>query len=110
MIDMNKRYQTRDGRPVRLLCVDADGYPVVGLVNNHEIYRWTDEGWPAPKWRSPGNGLIEVKTKREGWINIYKNDSSNLPYVCSGAVFISREQADRDACDRIACVKIEWEE
>lgn len=33
MIDMSKRYRTRDGRCVRILCVDArSGYRVVGLV------------------------------------------------------------------------------
>lgn len=33
MISMDKKYKTRDGRPVRLLCVDrAGGHPVVALV------------------------------------------------------------------------------
>jgi len=35
MISMDKKYRTRDGRPVRVLCVDRKGpQPVVALVTN----------------------------------------------------------------------------
>lgn len=48
MVDINKKYQTRDGMSVRLLTMDAKGtYPVVGLVDvgNAEYARhWTEEG------------------------------------------------------------------
>lgn len=48
-IEMNKQYQTRDGRAVRLLCVDGPGdFPVVGIINpegdEHIINCWTWEG------------------------------------------------------------------
>lgn len=34
-IDPNKRYQTRGGQPVRILCVDAPGdYPVIGYIDD----------------------------------------------------------------------------
>lgn len=55
MIDMNKKYTTREGHPVRLLCVDqqASGdqkliYCVVGLVmrNGEErLQQWTYDGF-----------------------------------------------------------------
>ena len=33
MIDINKTYRTRNGRPVRILCTDRAGdFPVVALV------------------------------------------------------------------------------
>lgn len=48
MVDINKKYQTRDGMPVRLLAMDAKGtYPVIGLVDvgNAEYSRqWTEDG------------------------------------------------------------------
>ena len=45
MITMDKQYQTRDGRPVRLLCVDGptSTHPVIGIYNN-KIECWTEHG------------------------------------------------------------------
>ena len=42
MISMDKKYQTRDGDTVRLLCTDRDNevYPVVAIVRgNVELYK-----------------------------------------------------------------------
>ena len=48
MIDLNKKYTTRDGFSVRIVATDAKGaYPIVGLVDmeNAEYSRqWTAEG------------------------------------------------------------------
>ena len=44
MISMDKKYKTRAGQEVRLLCVDGPGeYPVVGIVGNW-LATWTSEG------------------------------------------------------------------
>lgn len=49
-IEMGKRYQTRDGRPVRLLCTDKKGeFPVVGVVpyddgGAEDMEEWTSTG------------------------------------------------------------------
>ncbi len=51
-IEMGKKYRTRGGLPVRLLCVDADNHsPVVGLVfhkiirdHNEWLYSWDQYG------------------------------------------------------------------
>lgn len=44
MIDMSKKYQTRDGTVARILCTDADGErPVVGMIDGC-IYRWRPDG------------------------------------------------------------------
>ena len=51
-VSMDKKYQTRDGRPVRLLCIDAvsSNYPVIALVPNshsrdeHDASCFTPEG------------------------------------------------------------------
>lgn len=44
-IELGKRYRTRSGDPVRLLCVDGPSthYPVIGLVG-HELKTWTGDG------------------------------------------------------------------
>jgi hypothetical protein len=43
-IEMGKKYRTRDGQDVRILCVDAPGSrPVISLVDNN-LCRWTEDG------------------------------------------------------------------
>lgn len=47
MIDMNKTYTTRDGCPVRLLCVDGPDtdYPVIGIIKGDSLLcQWTGVG------------------------------------------------------------------
>ena len=44
MISMNRKYQTRDGRPVRLLCTDGHTHrPIVGYVYS-ELHTWLSDG------------------------------------------------------------------
>jgi len=117
MLDMtdwqNKKYQTRDGHSVRILCVDArQEYSIVGLV---------EEGGRdvIEAWRSNGSymnstlasrDLINAKIKKEGWINIYRGG------LLEPVVQNTKEDADRTdsmnrvACIRVACIRIEWEE
>lgn len=51
MIDINKKYRTRDGKEVRIYATDHNGdhpvYPVVGAVKY-------DEGWDIEKWTIQG--------------------------------------------------------
>jgi hypothetical protein len=102
MIDMSKKYRTRDGREVRLLMTDAGGdCPVIGA------YKRCDGVWVGCDWPASGCcpalsnlDLVEVKPKRVRWINV------NPHYG-----FASREDADMAAWDRrIACIRIEFEE
>lgn len=109
----NKKYTTRNGKPVRILCIDMkhEHYQIVGLVSHdgksEEIETWTIDG-RYRFVRSEGESLsdlINAKTKREGWVNVY-------PDYQLGSVRNSKEDADRDylAHSRIACARIEWEE
>ena len=65
MISMDKQYQTRDGRPVRLLCVDGNDptYPVVGFVgDNVGITKWCANGnFTSAGIRLHRLNLVEVK-------------------------------------------------
>ncbi len=105
----NKKYQTRDGRPVRILCIDAPGEePIVGYL----VY--ADETSMACSWNLDGTfsrsasksrlDLCNAKTKREGWVNIYPDNMTS-------SIRSTRDEADDAAgTDRIACIHIEWEE
>jgi hypothetical protein len=79
MIDMNKKYKTRDGREVRIYATDGRGtYPAHGAI---EI----TEGWESTSWTAGGYyvgesmsihdyDLIEVKPriKKTFEVRIYK--------------------------------------
>lgn len=86
-ISMDKHYTTRDGRPVRLLCVDGPGrYPVVGLVGE-AIYSWTSTGeHPSEMAKRFGDrcDLIEAKPRVQCEVWVYR--ASNGNYVPTSAV------------------------
>ena len=48
MIDLSKKYQTRDGRPVRIYATDGRGkFPVHGAIK-------ATAGWTSANWRLDG--------------------------------------------------------
>ncbi len=115
MISMNKKYTTRDGRPVRLLCVDCEySQPVIGLIENKYCESWNADGRRYGERISDSCDLIEAKTKRSGWINIYEWAGKLRTAYFSDTVFNSKEDADKYKGERaeqhIATIKIEWEE
>lgn len=65
MIEMDKKYRTRDGREVRIYAVDGFGqWPVHGAVSNKG--HWISESWTKDGWSFAANDqrvsdLIEVK-------------------------------------------------
>lgn len=103
------KYTTRDGHEVRVLCVDApEEQPVVANVKvNH--------GWRITSYDADGayyyNGtpqslmdLIPIKTKHEGWVNVYSKRRS-------GAIYDTKEEAVLNRSDVIVdTVHIKWEE
>jgi len=66
MIDITKKYRTRDGRPVRVLCVDLKGeQPVVALImcadGDESVLVFDADGKYLHKSREPANlDLIEI--------------------------------------------------
>lgn len=100
MIDINKKYRTRDGREVRIYATDGHEYPIHGAV--------MDRGWCVHYWDADGRGqlqrfdLIEIKLRiyKRVWINVY-------PDRCLGT-YREKKHADRYAApDRIGCVQVE---
>lgn len=71
MISMDKRYRTRDGRPVRVLCVDRDAdKPVCALVKNKgedlQCYGAQGEYWHTTGIKDPKD-LIEIPELEFDW-------------------------------------------
>jgi hypothetical protein len=106
MIELGKKYKTRDGREVRIYAVDGNvDRPVHGAVLN-------TEGWQPMVWCRDGRwsscagelspDLVEVKPRiqREVWVNVYPSQVTDV---------IHRNKATADAVaqqNRIACVKL----
>ena len=106
MIDINKKYRTRDGREVRIYATDGGGRnPVHGSIKE-------EDGWIFQVWPKSGRyfedddedyriDLIEVRPrhKRTLWVNVYDD-------TCRTAD--SKQSADAYAtANRIACIKVE---
>ena len=103
---------TRNGCTARIICFDRaddDGYSLVALLQLDKgierVTTYTDQGRYC---KEPGNDydLFMAPVKREGWVNIYPNDSTGV------AIHPSRSLADKSDVHkvRIDCIHIEWEE
>ena len=103
MIDINKKYRTRDGREVRIYALDGDEpRPVHGAFKS-------PTGWVVSCWRQDGiqldfgghYDLVEVKPRiqRTVWLNVSPNTITT---------HFHRLDADNYAgSSRLACVKVE---
>jgi len=108
MIDINKKYRTRDGREVRIYAMDGqDEWPIHGAVLH-------DFGWVSECWRNNGTALTDApdeddliearpRHKRTVWLNVHVNRSVIAHDL--------KEEADKlfckDVAPRIACIKVE---
>ena len=78
-IEMGKKYRTRDGRDVRLLCVDGPSfYPVVGFLET-SLMSWSSDGrFSREQTHEHDRDLIEVSTYSDiaidtpGWARTVK--------------------------------------
>jgi len=87
MISMDKGYKTRDGRAVRVLCVDMNQelYPVVAIVKGpaggEYTKTFTSYGiYSVDDGVGTHNDLIEVKPSVVFWLNARKNGDL-FPYI-----------------------------
>ena len=109
MIDINKKYRTRDGREVRIYATDGG----LGRCMTHGAAKNESGYWQSVSWYTAHGGyyddgvhhpydLIEVRPRHKWtvWMNIYGPESFTS--------HISREQAeDEQDADRLACIKVE---
>lgn len=109
MIDFDKPLQTVSGREVRIYATDGAGeFSVHGAYLKGE--------WDSVTWTKDGRfegvkesclDLVNVKTKRTGWVNVFKT-SEDVSWC--GNIHPSKEEAERVAEEAVATIKIEWEE
>lgn len=109
-----RKIVTRDGKSVRIICVNKldNCYPVVGLIREGDDYEsigeFTKDGaFSADKYKD--FDLFFEPKKKEGWVNLYDLRGK---IVC-GVVYAS-EKAARGEIDPnksyITTIPIEWEE
>ncbi len=109
MIDFTKPVQTREGRAVRILCVDGPGeQPIAGYVagDNHPS-AWSTNGHYYLNQSGPRDSdLVNVAVKRRGWVNLFRDHSD----VYVSTVFPDKELALRArTAETIATVELpEW--
>ena len=110
----NQKVVTRDGREVRIICTDMNSeYPLIALVtdkkdNTESPFVYTKNG--RYFFEETNNDLFFAPTKKEGWVNIYKDEE--LPFT-SGDIYENEKEAKEEAIGDpgfIATIKIEWEE
>ena len=111
----SQKVVTRDGRNVRIICTDAKGdEPIIALVYNNireeeNVYTYNRDGY----FYGDNDSCLDLffaLVKREGWINLYKNEG--ITYL-PGIIHDSEEDAKKaikDDPDFITTIKIEWEE
>ena len=110
----SQKVVTRDGREVRIICTDAKGEePIIVLVYNNNrdeenVYTYNRYG----RFYKDNDSCLDLffaPIKREGWINVYKDD--NTRYI--GDIYPSEKEAKENKGDDlyyITTIKIEWEE
>lgn len=102
--------RTRSGRKARVICFNANHprHPIIALIANsdgEEIPEtFTREGYHyGASYPKSTFDLFMAPVKREGWVNIYPNDSTGV------AIHPSRSLADKSDVHkvRIDCIHIE---
>ena len=118
----SRKVVTRDGRPVRIVCTDANNeFPVIALIkingtDEECVYCFKEDG---TYFRNNCRDLFFVSVKKEGWVNLY--DTRINGKMCTSSVFDTKEEAVKNiglidtgrfglVPDYISTVHIEWEE
>lgn len=107
MIDWTKPVRTVKRKlPVEIISTNGRGaYPIVGYAGSGDsLDNWTKDGTfdlsETTVW-----DLENAPEKKAGYINIYPKE-----YI-SDKIYESRSCADSSSCfDRIACIRIEYED
>jgi hypothetical protein len=103
MIDINKKYRTRDGREVRIYATDEG----CGVASVHGAIKTKDGVWHVYSWSEDGlsifgrernEDLIEVRPrhKRTVWLHVW-----------NGGTVCATEESYYVPEGRIACIKVE---
>ena len=111
--DPSKKVITRDGRAVKIHCTNFNSVqPIIAEIEGHNFSQsFTRDGKYCIDDRNLPYDLFFASEKKEGWLNIYHNESG---FYLRGNPYKSKEEADEvaKANYKTFCttVKIEWEE
>ncbi len=82
IIEMNKKYKTRNGQDVRIYAVDGIGrYSVHGAVDVGDGYlmrKWTVDGYKHSDEEEDCDDLVEVKEDWEILVEHFKNEGEDI--------------------------------
>ena len=109
----SRKIVTRDGRNVRIICINAKGnFPIIALVETHNgtetVLRLKENGH-FYNYAEDSSDLFFATEKQEGWINVYLDDQNNS-YVGT-CIFKSKEEAENGGKiwrGYVTTLKIEW--
>lgn len=112
-LDLTKPVQTRDGRPVRILCtdrkIDRVDVPVVGLVTNKAgcefIDFWSLTGVHLASRAGEGD-LVNVPQRKSKWMNVYGGGSGGFFHDTKEAC---EEAAQRSSSHRTEVIELVFE-
>lgn len=114
----SKKIVTRDGKDVRIICIDrkVDSYtkcPIVALITNKEGSETSAYFTKNGKYMDGSENPLDLffaLQKNEGWINIFKP----YGYFSSDTVIFSNEELAKQMGKNdkyyVTTIKIEWEE
>jgi hypothetical protein len=119
-ITMQGKYQTRDGRAVRILAIDRKtqyGRVVAGLVTcldgkEEDPHEWLADGkfYPGKAGETSDFDLVPIPTKHEKWgVMVHSGFSGSVDRVyVHDSLESAQSAATRDGSCRV--VKVSWEE
>ena len=107
----SRKVVTRDGRNVTIHCINCVGnLPVIAEIEGLGYSSYFDKDGKGYLRPSPCD-LFFTPEKKEGWINLYKNEDG-ISWI-SPNYFASKKEAEEEGKTRtcsVTTVKIEWEE
>ena len=112
----SQKVVTRDGRAVRIICIDFRSQmnkPIIALIKEDEdeenAFNFKENGrWHLPENEESLKDLFFAPIKKEGWVNIYSEQEYRHP---GENIFKTKEEAIKyKDINYIATIKIEWEE
>lgn len=106
---------TRNGEDVRIICTDKKKAvrPLIALITKDDGTEYLQTYQPNGKIGEAINYIDDLffdTEKHEGWINLYKINSSISPGPLTYNTKKEAESATGNRPDYIATIKIEWEE
>lgn len=88
---------------------------IIAWANGEEVEIFYNGQWidaKTPNFCAMYEYRIKPKiVKREGWVNVYKTGPSSTWAAATSQVHHTEEDADKYTdSNRVACIRIEWEE